>query len=75
MLYVSPGNIGTAPDIEIDITPQDYRKGRHLQMEKALEVIQDILANEPPVKPDFSKRPNLHIQPLPHKQGAGSFSY
>jgi tricorn protease len=58
-------NFGTEPDIDIDITPQDYVHGRDPQMEKALAVIQEILEKDPPVKPDFSKRPNLGSRPLP----------
>lgn len=58
-------NFGTEPDIDIDITPQDYAHGRDPQMEKALEVIKEILEKDPPVKPDFSKRPNLKIEALP----------
>jgi len=58
-------NFGTEPDIDIDITPQDYANGRDPQMAKALEVILDILEKDPPVKPDFTKRPNLKQAPLP----------
>lgn len=58
-------NFGTEPDIDIDITPQDYAHGRDPQMEKALEVIKDILEKDPPVKPDFSRRPNLRMGMLP----------
>jgi tricorn protease len=58
-------NFGTEPDIDIDITPQDYAQGRDPQMEKALAVVLDILEKDPPIKPDFSKRPNLRTGPLP----------
>lgn len=52
-------NYGTDPDIDIDITPQDYARGRDPQMEKAIEVILEKLESNPPVKPTFSDRPNL----------------
>src|SRR5207245_11727791 len=58
-------NYGTDPDIDIDIAPQDYARGYDPQMEKALEVIREMLEKDPPVKPDFSQRPNLQIGPLP----------
>ena len=58
-------NYGTDPDIVVDIAPQDFAAGRDPQMEKALEVILDRLEKEPPIKPDFSKRPNLSTPELP----------
>ncbi len=57
-------NYGTDPDVDIDITPQDYVAGRDPQMEKAIEMVQELLAKEPPPKPDFSKRPNLALPKL-----------
>ncbi len=65
-------NFGTEPDIDIDITPQDYAAGRDPQMEKALAVILDILEKDPPIKPDFSKRPNLGLSQLSDDAGAGA---
>jgi len=58
-------NFGTEPDVEVDITPQDYREGRDPQLEKALEIIKGELVEHPPVMPDFSKRPHLPLPKLP----------
>lgn len=52
-------NYGTDPDIDVDITPQDYAQGRDPQMERAIETIVTMLQERPAVKPDFSRRPDL----------------
>ena len=36
-------NYGTDPDIEVEITPQDYREDKDTQLEKALEIILEKL--------------------------------
>lgn len=54
-------NYGTDPDIEVDILPQDYAQGKDPQLDKALEVVLQELEANPPLKPDFSNRPNLGI--------------
>jgi len=43
-------NIGVPPDIEVEITPADYAAGRDPQLEKAIEVIMDMLKKNPPKK-------------------------
>ncbi len=55
-------NYGTVPDIEVEITPQDWAEGRDSQLEKAIEVILHDLAENPVALPDFGARPHL---PLP----------
>ena len=55
-------NYGTAPDIDVDIRPQDYVAGCDPQLERALAEIQQLLVTQPPALPDFSARPRL---PLP----------
>ena len=52
-------NYGTDPDIEVEILPQDWAKGMDPQIDKAIEVALTDLNQNPPIKPDFSKRPNL----------------
>ncbi len=54
-------NYGTDPDIEVDLTPQDYAAGRDPQLDKAIEVILEDIEKHPPMKPDFSKRPKLAL--------------
>jgi tricorn protease len=55
-------NYGTDPDIDVDITPQDYSKGRDIQLERAIDLILKALEGYRPQLPDISNRPRL---PLP----------
>lgn len=55
-------NYGTDPDIEVEITPQDWAQGKDTQLEKAIQVILEQLTQNPVVLPDFGNRPYL---PLP----------
>lgn len=43
-------NEGVPPDIEVEITPADYVAGRDPQLEKAIEVVMDMLKKNPPKK-------------------------
>ncbi|MGB9892850.1 MAG: hypothetical protein ACPLRA_00445, partial [Candidatus Saccharicenans sp.] len=43
-------NIGVPPDLEVEITPADYAAGRDPQLEKAIEVIMELLKKNPPKK-------------------------
>ncbi|MBW6516341.1 MAG: PDZ domain-containing protein [Candidatus Cloacimonetes bacterium] len=54
-------NYGTDPDIEVDITPQDYAKNKDPQMEKALEVIAKEMKQFKYLKPKFDKKPKLTL--------------
>ena len=60
-------NYGTDPDIEVDISPQDYAQGRDPQLERAIEEIQELLAANPPTIPDFSQRPSRALPRLPQR--------
>lgn len=55
-------NYGTDPDIEVQMTPQDYVNGRDPQLDQAIATIREMLAERPPLKPAFDDRPRL---PLP----------
>ncbi|MEP0910371.1 S41 family peptidase [Leptolyngbya sp. GB1-A1] len=55
-------NYGTDPDIEVEITPQDWRQGKDSQLEKAIEVALIQLEQQDVSLPDFGDRPYL---PLP----------
>jgi tricorn protease len=57
-------NYGTEPDVEVYITPQDYRAGRDPQLEAGLETIQRLLKSNPPVLPPFHKRPARNLPKL-----------
>lgn len=54
-------NYGTDPDIVVHMKPQDYAAGRDPQLETALEVIQKLLDEKPPLKPTFDGRPKLSL--------------
>jgi tricorn protease len=54
-------NYGTDPDIEVEITPQDYMKGKDPQIDMAIKTALDKLKEHPIEKPDFNKRPNLKL--------------
>jgi tricorn protease len=55
-------NVGIAPDIGVDQDPALVRQGRDPQLEKAVEVVLDLLEKNPPVKfkrppyPDYKQR-------------------
>lgn len=58
-------NYGTDPDIEVEIKPEDWAKSRDPQLDKSIEVVLKDLKKRPPLKPDFSKKPNLKTPKLP----------
>lgn len=55
-------NYGTDPDVPVEIAPQDWVQGKDPQMEKALVIVLDRLAQNPVSLPNFGDRPQL---PLP----------
>jgi tricorn protease len=61
-------NYGTDPDIEVDIKPQDYAKGKDPQLDTALDVVLDELKKNPVKRPKFDKRPNLSLPKLPKRK-------
>jgi tricorn protease len=58
-------NYGANPDIEVDITPQDYAAGRDTQLERAIDEALRRLKEQPPSRPDFGARPRLELPALP----------
>ena len=60
-------NYGTDPDIEVEITPQDYAKGKDPQLERAVKEIMKRLEEQPPLKPDFGGRPSRALPKLPKR--------
>ncbi|MGH7727339.1 MAG: S41 family peptidase [Vulcanimicrobiaceae bacterium] len=54
-------NYGTDPDYDIDIAPQDERRGVDPQMQKALELLAQLRAASTNGKPLFDIRPRLVI--------------
>lgn len=60
-------NYGTDPDIDVDITPQDYVNGRDTQLERAIEESLRLMAERPFAMPAFDGRPVMAPEPLPNK--------
>ncbi|MFC4587737.1 S41 family peptidase [Sphaerisporangium corydalis] len=58
-------NYGTDPDVEVDITPQDYARGVDTQLEKAIDLALERLAQYPPHTPNPADRPRLGTPLLP----------
>ncbi|HEY8474526.1 MAG TPA: PDZ domain-containing protein [Natronosporangium sp.] len=58
-------NYGAEPDIDVDITPQDYRKGIDPQLDRAIEYALEALAERPAHSPKLLDRPRLARPPLP----------
>jgi tricorn protease len=54
-------NYGTDPDVEVDVTPEDYAKGRDPQLDKAIEIALEQLKKKPVELPDFKNRPKLSL--------------
>ncbi|RJL21425.1 S41 family peptidase [Bailinhaonella thermotolerans] len=61
-------NYGTDPDIEVDITPQDYAAGKDAQLDRAIQVALDRMAENPPHAPNPAARPRLEIPRLPPRE-------
>lgn len=57
-------NYGTDPDVEVFITPQDYKAGKDPQLEAGLETILRLLKSNPPIMPPFHKRPARNLPKL-----------
>ena len=58
-------NYGADPDIEVEMTPQDYVAGRDPQLERAIQEALRLLAEQPIVQPDRSTRPSRALPRLP----------
>ena len=52
-------NYGVDPDIEVEITPQEYEKGVDPQLDRGIEEVLTILKASPALKPFTTERPNL----------------
>ncbi len=58
-------NYGTDPDIEVDITPQEYAQGKDPQLERAISEILRLLEAAPIRRPDTQIRPSRALPKLP----------
>lgn len=52
-------NYGVDPDIEVEITPQDYEKGIDPQLDRGIAEVLTILKTSPPPTPFSTEKPNL----------------
>ncbi|MEO0227316.1 MAG: S41 family peptidase [candidate division WOR-3 bacterium] len=55
-------NYGTEPDIEVEITPQDYVRGKDPQLLRAIKECLKLIKKTKPKIPKFGKRPNLGLK-------------
>ncbi|MGC8794662.1 MAG: PDZ domain-containing protein, partial [Bryobacteraceae bacterium] len=53
-------NVGIAPDIEVEMDPKAARQGRDPQLEKAVEVLLEMLEKNPPPRSQRPPFPNYH---------------
>jgi tricorn protease len=58
-------NYGTDPDIEVVITPQDYREGRDPQLVRGIEEVERIIAASEPAVPNVGRAPSRKAPRLP----------
>jgi tricorn protease len=54
-------NYGTDPDIEVEITPQDWVHGKDPQLDQGISLILQQLQNNPVLAPSFGSRPILKL--------------
>jgi tricorn protease len=62
-------NYGVEPDIEVDITPQEYSQGIDSQLDVAIKEILDLLKDSPPIIPNFGPKPDRSAPRLPDRPG------
>jgi tricorn protease len=53
-------NHGVAPDVEVDLDPKAWRQGTDTQLEKAVQVVMEMLAKNPAPTPKRPAYPNYH---------------
>jgi tricorn protease len=58
-------NYGTDPDIDVDITPQDYRAGRDPQLARAVAEALRLLEQAPRKLPELTAKPSRALPKLP----------
>ena len=53
-------NIGVYPDVEVELDPEIIRQGKDPQLEKAIAIVMEELAKNPPPKPKRPPYPDYH---------------
>jgi tricorn protease len=64
-------NYGTDPDIEVDMTPQDYRNGTDSQLERAIQEALKLLDAQPRKLPELTTKPSRALPKLPPRVPQG----
>lgn len=64
-------NYGTDPDIEVDVTPQDYRNGVDPQLERAIQEALNLLDAQPRKLPELTTKPSRALPKLPPRVPQG----
>ena len=54
-------NYGTDPDIEVNVSPEDYENGIDPQLNKSIEIALNELKQNPVKKPKLGNRPKLSL--------------
>jgi tricorn protease len=55
-------NRGVAPDFEVEMDPAQVRQGHDPQLEKAVQVVMEALAKNPPPQLKHPPYPNYHAK-------------
>ena len=64
-------NVGVAPDYDVDLDPAKYRQGQDAQLDKAIEVVMELLKQHPlpqhprPAYPNYHPNDDLSRSPKP----------
>jgi len=53
-------NVGVSPDVEVELDPALVRQGKDPQLDKAVEIVMDGLAKNPPQRPKRPAYPDYH---------------
>jgi tricorn protease len=53
-------NVGVSPDVEVELDPALVRQGKDPQLDKAIEIVMEGLAKNPPQKPKRPPYPDYH---------------
>lgn len=65
-------NYGTDPDIEVDITPQDYRNGDDPQLARAIQEAVQLMAQGTRKMPEITAKPSRALPKLPPRTPSSS---
>jgi tricorn protease len=65
-------NYGTDPDIEVDITPQDYRNGADPQLDRAIQEALRLMEQTTRKLPELTTKPSRALPKLPPRNSSNS---